>query len=134
MTKLIAVLIIAAFCFGVWQLFFYYERVKNEEQEQQQKQAAAAVVGEQLEGVPQALQASLAAAQSKGAASLRDWLKAYSHAVSDPRKAWIELDLVVMIAREQPAEARRIFKDVKDRTPASSPVYPRIQQLSPTFD
>lgn len=134
MTKVIAVLIIVGFLFGVWQLFFYYERVKNEEDLKQKEQVAATVMGDQLEGVPQPLHASLQAAQAKGAASLREWLKTYNHAITDPRKAWIELDYVVMVAREQPAEARRVFKEVKERTPPASPVWPRIQQLSATYE
>jgi hypothetical protein len=134
MNKVIAVLIVAAFLYGIYQLFFYYERVKNEEAEQQQKAATALVVGETLEGVPQPLHASLQAAQQKGANGLREWLKNYGHAIQDPRKAWIELDYVVMIARDQPVEARRLFKNVKDRTPPSSPVWPRINQMSATYE
>jgi len=54
--------------------------------------------------------------------------------VQDPRKAWIELDYCVMVAREDPAEAKRVFRDVKARTAASSPVWPRIQKLQKTYE
>jgi hypothetical protein len=64
---------------------------------------------------------------------LRNWLKAYDRQIKDPRKAWIELDYCVLVAREDPAEARRVFASVKDRMPASSPVWPRIKQLEKTY-
>jgi hypothetical protein len=44
------------------------------------------------------------------------------------------LDYCVMIARKDPQEARRVFAAVKQRTPASSPVAPRIRDLSRTFE
>ena len=60
---------------------------------------------------------------------MKNWLKTHSQSVEDPRKAWIELDYCVAVAREDPAEARRVFATVKERTPPSSPVWPRIKQL-----
>ena len=84
--------------------------------------------------MPQQLQASLQAAQKQGASALRGWLKSYAKIVQDPRKAWIELDYCVLIAREDPAEAKRIFAGVKERTPATSPVFPRIKQLEKTYE
>ncbi len=44
----------------------------------------------------------------------------------DPRKAWIELDSCVAIAREDPSEARRVFAEVKKRTP-------RVKALEKTY-
>jgi hypothetical protein len=133
-TKVIAVLIVALMLFGVFKLFFYFEQVKNERETAQKQAAAALVIGDQLEGLPQSLVASLQAAQTQGTAGLRNWLKTFGHAVQDPRKAWIELDYVVMLARENPAEARKLFAEVKQRTPPSSPVWPRIKQLQSTFE
>ena len=101
---------------------------------QDRKQAAvAAVAGESLQGLPYGLEQSLRAAQGQGAAGLRNWLKAYGQSVQDPRKAWIELDYCVLIAREDPAEAKRVFAGVKERTPATSPIFPRIKQLEKTY-
>lgn len=133
-TKLIAIAIVALILFGSFKLFFYFEQVKNERESEQKQAAAALVVGDQLEGLPQSLVSSLQAAQTQGAAGLRDWLKAFGHAVEDPRKAWIELDYIVMLARDNPAEARKLFAEVKQRTPPSSPVWPRIKQLQTTFE
>jgi hypothetical protein len=133
-TKLIAVLIVALMFFGGFKLFLYFEQVKNEREAEHKQAAAALVIGDQLEGQPQSQVASLQAAQSQGAAGLRNWLKTFDHAVQDPRKAWIELDYVVMLARENPSEARKLFAEVKRRTPPSSPVWPRIKQLQSTFE
>jgi len=133
MTKLITILIIVAALFGVWELFFYWERVKNEAESQKKQSAAAVVVGEQLSGVPYPLESSLATARSQGAVGLRNWLKVYGSKIQDPRKAWIELDYCVLISRADPSEARRVFAEVKNRTPESSPVWPRIKQLEKTY-
>jgi len=133
MTKLITILIIVAALFGVWELFFYWERIKNEEESQKKQTAAAVVVGEQLSGVPYPLESSLATARSQGAVGLRNWLKVYGSKIQDPRKAWIELDYCVLISRADPSEARRVFAEVKNRTPESSHVWPRIKQLEKTY-
>jgi hypothetical protein len=133
-TKLIAIAIVALLLFGGYKVFMYYDQVKNEREEEKKQAAAALVVGDSLEGLPQSLEASLQAAQTQGVAGLRNWLKAFGQSVQDPRKAWIELDYVVLLARENPAEARKIFAEVKERTPPSSPVWPRIKQLQATFD
>ena len=62
------------------------------------------------------------------------WLKAYGSKVQDPRKAWIQLDYVLLITRDNIGEAKRIFAEVKARTPKNSPVWPRIQQLEKTYE
>jgi hypothetical protein len=134
MTKLITVLIIAAVLFGIWELWVYYDKVDHEK-ESDQKQAAAQVIrGEQLSGMPYKLEQSLQTAMSHGATGLKGWLAAYGPRIQDPRKAWIELDYCVLIARDNPAEARRIFADVKARTPPTSPIWKRIQELSKSYE
>jgi hypothetical protein len=133
-TKLIAALILAVILFGGWQLFFYWEKVKNEEEVAKKQAAASVVTGESLPGLPQQLEQSLHAAQDKGAEALKIWLKTYGQKLQDPRKAWIELDYCELILRADPAEARRIFAEVKDRTPPSSPVWPRMNQLAKTYE
>src|SRR5204863_7389113 len=109
MTKLIAAAILLAMLYGGWELFFYWEKVKNEEEVQKKQQAAAIVAGEQLEGMPPQMEPTLKAAESHGAAGLRNWLKAYGPAIQDPRKAWIELDYCLLISRENPLEAKTLF-------------------------
>ena len=133
MTKVIAIFIVVLVLYGGWHLFLYWEDVKNQEATTKKQAAAALVVGDQLPGMNPGLNQSLEAAQKRGAAGLRYWLKAYGRNIQDPRKAWIELDHVVAVARDDPGEARKVFRDVRDRTPATSPVYPRIKQLETTY-
>jgi hypothetical protein len=134
MTKLVSILVLLLLLAGAWQGIKYWEQRKAE-QELAEKEAAARVVHpEQLPGMPYELQASLDAAEQQGPAALGRWLKTYCRAVRDPRLAWIELDYCRMIARENPAEAKRIFIGVKERTPASSPVWPRVQELKKSFE
>lgn len=135
MTKLIAALIIAAVLFVSYQVFLYWDRVKNEE-EKARKDAAAKIItsGDQLQGMPWGLNAAYQNAEKQGATGIRGFLKSYGSSLQDPRKAWIELDYCQLISRENPAEARRTFADVKKRTPADSPIIPRIKQLERTFE
>lgn len=134
MTKLIAALIIVAVLYGGWELFFYWERVKNNEENQKKQIMSEAQLADSLPGMPYQLDPSLKAAQEQGAAGLRNWLKTYGARIQDPRKAWIQLDYCVLISREDPAEARRIFADIKNRTQSSSPIWPRIQRLQKTYE
>jgi hypothetical protein len=135
MTKLIGILIIALFLFGVYHLVMYYDKIQNEKESEQKQAAATRVDGYSLPGMPtRQLEKSLEAAEQEGAASLGRWLKAYGANVQDPRKAWIELDYCVLVARDSPAEARRIFAEVKQRIPPSSPLWPRIKELSKTYE
>lgn len=134
MTKLITILIIVAVAYCGYRLFFYWEAVK-EGRENQQKQAADRVAqGDSLPGMPDQLHESFRQARQQGNAAVRNWLKSYGAAVQDPRKAWIELDFCVAIVRDEPAEARRIFASVKQRTPPSSPVWPRVKELEKSYE
>ena len=134
MTKLIAIFIIALILMGGWELFQYWETIQNDKAVARKEAAAAVVVPRQLPGLPPQWEASLQAAQTQGAAALRTWLKTYGPGVQDPRKAWIELDFCVMIARENPAEAKSIFADVQKRTPPTSPVWPRVHELAKSYE
>lgn len=132
MTKLISLLIVVVVLFVGWRVFVYWEQVKN--QEESTRKQAASFTPQQLPGLPYQLEASLDAAQRQGATGLGKWLKAYGNMVQDPRKAWIQLDYCGLLARDNVAEAKRIFAEVKRRTPRSSPVWPRIRQEAKTFD
>jgi hypothetical protein len=133
-TKLIAALIIALVLFGCYEIVQYYATFENEKAAKQAAAAAKVVVGEQLPGMPYELQQSLTAAQQAGPKAFANWLAAYGRSVQDPRLAWIQLDYCLAISRENPAEAKKIFAAVKDRTPSSSPVYPRIQELAKSYE
>jgi hypothetical protein len=133
-TKLIAALIIALVLFGCYELVEYYASFQNEKAAKQREEAAKVVTGDQLSGMSYELQSSLAAAQQAGPKAFGTWLATYGRQVQDPRLAWIQLDYCVAISRESPADAKRIFATVKDRTPSSSPVYPRIQEMAKTYE
>jgi hypothetical protein len=133
MTKLIWAFIIIVVIFCGWQLFQYWEKVDNEEQIRK-KEAAAVFNPAALPGLPSQLDQSYQHALQQGNAAMRDWLKTYGPSLQDPRKAWIELDFCVAITREDPAEARRLFKAVKERTPPSSPIQPRLKQLEKSYE
>jgi len=134
MTRLISLLIIVLALLGAWGIYRYYESYQGRKETARQAAAPGAVVPERLPGMPSRWEPSLRAAEQQGTTALGMWLKQYGRGVQDPRKAWIELDYCVMLAREDPAGAKRIFAAVKDRTPASSPVWPRVQQLAKTLE
>ena len=134
MTKLLAVLAIALVIWGGYEIFEMWDRYDTDKDLKAQQQAASVIIPEQLGGMPGGLENTYQIAKKNGAEGIRKWLKAYGPRVQDPRRAWIELDYMVLIAREDPVEAKKIFADVKARTPESSQVYPRIKELSKTYD
>lgn len=131
MTRLISIFILCLLIFCAWRVSVYFEQVKKEEK---MEASSGEVKPEQLPGMPYSLENSYNVAKQKRPAVMRTWLKTYCSMIADPRRAWIELDFCVSIARENPAEARRVFAEVKQRTPQSSPVWPRIKQLEKTFE
>ena len=129
MKAFIVIFIVLGLGFGGWKIWDYWKTKEAEEARQNNPQ----VKPDELPGLPYQLKDSLAKAQAGGAKHLKAWLDMYGKSVQDPRLASIQLDYVLLVARDDPAEARRIFADVKKRTPANSPVYARIKQLEPTY-
>ena len=134
MTKVIAAFAIIVALYIGWEVFLYWDKVSHEEETKQKQDAAAMVIGDQLPGLPYQLETSLQNARKQGATGMKNWLKAHSQSVEDPRKAWIELDYCIAVARQDTAEAKRVFAQVKERTPPSSPVWPRIKQLEKAYE
>jgi len=134
MTKVIAAFIIIVVLYGGWHLFLYWEKVRDDKEIKQKQEASSMVVGDSLSGLPDNLVASMQAAKKRGASALKTWLKNYGPMVQDPRKAWIELDYCVLVSREDLSEARRVFAEVKKRTPPSSPVWPRVKDLEKVYE
>ena len=130
---LIIVAIVVVVALGGWQMFEYWDKVQNDKLAEEKNAASAVVNPESLGGLPYALNDSLKAAQQKGATALGNWLKAYGANVQDPRKAWIQLDYVLLITRDNPQEAKRVFNEVRDRLAPSSPVWPRVHQLEKSY-
>jgi len=132
--KLLWILIIAAAAFVGWKLFKKWDEVSLEKAAKGKQAPAQITSGGQLGALTQQLESSLQSAQKAGTVALKNWLKQYGHLVQDPRKGWIELDYAVMLSRDDPREAKRIFAEVKTRTLTNSPIYPRIKQLEKTYE
>jgi hypothetical protein len=79
------------------------------------------------------MEASLQQAKAGGVDAFKAWLERSLPYLQDPRKADIELDYVQVLARSNPAEARRKFAEVRSRVAPDSPVYERIKKLEKTF-
>ena len=133
MTKLIWALIIAAVAFVGYRVYLHWAKI-HEEREGKKEVPVVAVSGDSLPGMPAHLDAGCRAARDKSPAAFRAWFNANEKQLSDPRKAWIELDLCVAIRRDNPAEAKEIFARVKKRVPPSSPVWPRMKELEKAFE
>ena len=132
MTKLITAGIIVIVLWVAYHLWTYWEQIRDEKEAQ--VAASKVVIHEELlSGLPPNLEKSLQAAKQAGLGTFRRWLDTYGPSIQDPRKAWIQLDYCMMLARENAKEAARIFAEVQQRTPTNSPVYPRIQQLEATY-
>jgi hypothetical protein len=133
MKGLIAVLIILAVIFGGWKLWDYWDTVS------QQKEAAEKVV-EVSEGEMGAmsteLEKTLGEARKKGPSAVKAWLNRFekSPKIPEDRLAWIKLDYVLMVSQSDPVEAKKVFAEVKEKTPPTSKAYPRIQKLEKTYN
>jgi hypothetical protein len=129
----IGILILAVLGFGGFKLWEYWDAT---EQNKTKPDPTANVQPQTLQGLPQPLEQPLQEAQAKGPEAFREFIDNIkkSPLVKDPRLAWIELDYVVMVAGKDPAEARKVFRKVKERTPTDSPVYARVKSLEKTFE
>ena len=131
MTKLIWILILLVVIFVGYRTITYWQ---NFEADKDLVRSNEPLRPERLPGMPDQLQSSLDAAYRNGATGLKTWLDAYGNRVQDPRLAWIQLDYCVLLVKTSPKEAQQLFLAVKDRTPASSPVYARVKQLERSFE
>ncbi len=129
---LISAVVIVLVLYGAWEIWLYWDQVSHD-RDLAAKQAATQVSEESLQGMPSGLEASYKAAKAGGITTWRNWMRRYIQSVADPRRAWIELDFLVEISRDEPAEARKIFAEVKSRVPENSPVYSRVKKLENTY-
>jgi hypothetical protein len=130
MTKLITALIVVVVLFCAWQGWKFAQTEINKEDKL--KEDRPPLQGYQLPGMPQQWETALANSQ-QNPTTFRKWLETYGDQLQDPRKAWIQLDFAIAIVRDNPAEAKRLYDDVKARTGSSSQVYPRVKELEKTF-
>jgi len=137
MKQLIGLLLIIGGLWACKETYEYWGKVKLRKEAEDRGGApppvAAATAPSALPGLPANLEFSLQTAQKQGPAGLKSWLKLYRGYVSDPRLAAIELDYLVLISSTNPQEARQVFASVRQRTPITSPIYPRIKQLEKSY-
>jgi len=134
MKVVIAIVIVALLGFVGFKVWEYWTQTEGDKASA--GKTTTQVQPESLPGLPNQLESRLQEAKSKGPDTFREFIDTIkkSPLVKDPRLAWIELDYVVMIASKDPAEAKRLFAKIKERTPPDSPVYPRIKSLEKTFE
>ncbi len=131
MRYFLAIMLVLAAFWGGKQLVSYWKEVNSG---QAGKTAVAQFSPQSLPGLPPELEPKLQFVMQQGTKHFRQWLNYFRPQIADPRLAWIELDYVLMVSEENPEEARQVFQAVKLRTPTNSPVYPRIKQLSQTYE
>lgn len=131
MSKVIAIGLILGVIYLSNAFYNYWLEVKRQSE---QKEAAVKVDPNTLEGLPQMYEKSLEIARQKGVEGLKNWLNTYRSVCTDPKLASIELDYVVLVNKTDPAEARRVFLAVRNRTSTSSPIYPRLRLLARAYE
>jgi hypothetical protein len=136
MKYVIGLIIVIGLSMGAYQLWEYWGKFKEKDDSVVVNAAPspAEISGDQLSGLPPKLQPLLQTARSQGASGLHDFLVKYGSKIEDPRKAWIELDYVVLLSQTSPGEAREKFQEVKNRVSPGSPVYNRVKQLEKTYE
>src|SRR5687767_7988424 len=106
MSKVIGLLIIAAVGLLGYVLYNYYQTM--EEDKKSKKPVETEINVWELGQMPRGFEESLKQAESLGTKAFGDWVKTHGPHVPEPRRSWIELDYVVMIATEKPAEAKKL--------------------------
>jgi hypothetical protein len=131
MKALISIFIVAACAFMGMKLMQQWDASKNAASVE--PKPAPVIATESLPGMDGSLETAFADAKKRGVTGLRDFLTRYGRTIRDPRRAAIELDYAALLLKNDPVEARKIFNRVKQRTPESSPVYPRVKQLEKMY-
>jgi hypothetical protein len=131
---IIGVLLYGAYVVGSYISSEYKKAEKKSGESQVEQPAPAPVPSSSLPGMPPQLAASLDAAEARGPVTFKKWLEANRKYLRDPKLGDIELDYAVAVARQNSAEAKAVYADVKARTPANSPLQPRLKRLATTFE
>lgn len=135
MKALISILIVVIVGFVGFRLFDHWEHVKERRVLEERAARGKDVNPDELQGLPWQL-AQKYQEMKTDPKKLGPFIESIRklQGVQDPRLAWIELDYVVMISATDPLEAKRIFQAVKKRTPADSPIVPRIRSLEKNYE
>ena len=139
--KILGFLVLLALTYGVYWMVTYYKRDFEAKPPAPQTAAAdpaaaagdANVPADSMAGLPPRLEAPLKAAYAQGATALSNWLRTSRAYVGDPRLGAIELDLAALLSRTDPAAAKRIYQEVRKRTPSDSPLYARVKKLEAVY-
>lgn len=137
MKALVSILIALAIGFVGYKLFEHWEKVKEQRFLEERAAKGPDINPDQLPGLPWQLTDKLRTAEQSGDPAILKRFIDYAKTqpgVHDPRLAWIELDYVVRLSATDPITAKKIFREVKKRTPEDSPIYPRIKALEKTYD
>jgi hypothetical protein len=136
MKILISILIVLAVGIGGYKLYEHWNTVKEQGIQQRKAAAGATINPDTLSGMPYQLLPKLRESQQAGPETFKRFIDGCKNFpdVKDPRLAWMELDYMVMISSTDPVEAKKIFFDVKKRTPTESPIYPRIKALEKSYE
>jgi len=136
MKALIGIFIALVIGIGAYKIYDHWEKVKERRVLEDRAARGADINPDELPGMPWQLVQKLHEAQRTDAPTMKRFIESCKSFpdVKDPRLAWVELDYVVMISATDPIEARKIFQAVKKRTPADSPIYPRIKSLEKNYE
>jgi hypothetical protein len=136
MKAAISILIVIGVIFGVYKLWEYWDAVEQQKDLAVKKARQEAVLGDSLPGLPYELEEDLRKAREGGPETLKAFIERVkkSPKVSDPRLAWIELEYVKKVSLNDPIEAKRAFREVKERIDADSPVYKEVKRLEKTYE
>src|SRR5580765_5138349 len=104
MKILISILIVIGVIFTIYKGYDYWIRVNDEKALNEKARQGEDVDPMQLPGMPGQIEQKYREAAKQGAPGLKAFLEAYQKSPSfkDPRKAWIELDYLVMISGSDP--------------------------------
>jgi hypothetical protein len=136
MKILISIVIVLAVGIGGYKLWEHWNLVKEQGILERKAAAGADIDPDRLPGLPVQLQPKVREAQQAGPEVFKRFIDSCKRFpdVKDPRLAWMELDYMVMISSTDPVEAKKIFFEVKKRTPTDSPIYPRIKALEKSYE
>lgn len=133
MLKAIITIVLVFALYWVGKTVYSESRSKVAKDQKAEQQAKDNVDAGGLPRLAPNIESALAEAQAQGAPGLKRWLDTYGRTVADPNLGAVQLDYAVQLARQDPAAAQSLFRAVKARTPANSPIQPRIKKLEATF-
>ena len=134
MKYFVAAIIIIGLSLGAWQIYQYLGHVQNHRRRPLRRRAPGRT-GEELSGLPSALEPAWAGADSMARPACGNSWPLTADAIKDPRRASIELDYVVLARGEQSrAKPAGFLPKCKERLTPESPVYDRMKKLEKTYE